>query len=153
MTRAYRPDGSTRFDALSELKALHPTELAELSWLSIYSRPDLQIRAFVIKNKDNYKALNMIPDFTERAAMMLTGYNGGMGGLQKERRVCGLVSGCNPQKWYGNVEKHCGKSKAKLYGNRSACDINRHYVPDIQKVRSPKYRAYYAHSPKHTNTF
>ena len=54
ITRAYRADGSLRFDALEELRTRYKTELYELNWHNIYTRPDLQIRAGILKSKENY---------------------------------------------------------------------------------------------------
>lgn len=67
-------------------------------------------------------------------------YNGGVGGLDKERRACKLSSGCDHTKWYNNVEHYCLKSKVAIYGNRSACDINRHHVNDVTRIRADKYK-------------
>ena len=136
LTRAYRADGSTRFDALAEMRAAHPG-LRELSWSNVYQRPDLQIRAVVLKVRGDYRALGGkgLPGlhFADAA------YNGGRGGVNAERRACAMAAGCDPAQWFGHVDGHCLKSKAALYGQRSACDINRHHVEDVVKVRAPKY--------------
>ncbi len=70
-------------------------------------------------------------------------YNGGVGGVVKEQRACKLSPGCDPGRWFGHVEMYCMKSKAALYGNRSACDINRHHVKDVLLVRANKYKPYF----------
>lgn len=137
ITRAYRADGSVRFDALAEIRDRHPA-LGEWSWDNVYRRPDLQLRAVVLKARDDYQVLRAVRDPIERLRFADAAYNGGMGGVQAERRACGLVDGCNPQRWHGHVERHCLKSKAALYGNRSACDINRHHVRDVF-ARAAKY--------------
>ena len=144
ITRAFRPNGSTRFDALTELKQKHPLALSELTWYNVYNRPELQMRAVVLKMQDNYKYYNkysVVP--TEAYGFADAGYNGGLGGVNNERRACKLASWCDPNKWFDNVEKLCLKSKAALYGNRSACDINRHHVRDVLLVRSTKYDQYF----------
>ncbi|MYM67495.1 hypothetical protein GTP45_11710 [Pseudoduganella sp. FT55W] len=41
ITRAYRVYGSTRFDALSDLRVRYGTELGALNWTNVYQRPDL----------------------------------------------------------------------------------------------------------------
>ena len=136
LTRAHRADGSTRFDALAEMRAAHPG-LRELSWSNVYQRPDLQIRAVVLKVRGDYRALDGkgLPGlhFADAA------YNGGRGGVNAERRACAMANGCDPAQWFGHVDGHCLKSKAALYGQRSACDINRHHVEDVVKARAPKY--------------
>lgn len=143
LTRTYRPDGSIRFDILQELKDKYKDELKELSWSNIYQRPDLQIRSMLLLSKQNYKSLYMVKDEFERLAMADAAYNGGLGGLQKERRACGLAKNCDPNKWFNNTERYCLKSKKPLYGNRSACDINRHHVTDVMKVRINKYEKHF----------
>lgn len=139
ITRAYRKDGGLRFDALAEMRDAHPA-LDGWSWDNVYTRPDYQLRAVVLKNRDNFKALLMVTDPIERLSFADAAYNGGMGGVQNERRACGLTKGCDPQKWFQNVELHCLKSRSALYGQRSACDINRHHVRDVVLNRSAKYK-------------
>lgn len=139
ITRAYNKDGSIRFDSLSDLRNRHRKYLGELTWDNVYQRPDLQIRGLVLMTKDNYGRLYDVGNSFERLAMADAAYNGGLGGLLRERRQCSLVKGCNPSIWFKNVELYCLKSKKVLYGNRSACDINRNHVLDTLKVRMPKY--------------
>ncbi len=141
LTRAWRADGSLRFDALAEMRDRHPS-LRALSWRTIYDRPDLQLRAVVLKIKDAFTALRVVSSPMDRLAMADAAYNGGLAGLQRERRACELTNGCDPQRWWGNVERTCLKSRAPLYGSRSACDINRHHVSDVIRVRAPKYTPY-----------
>lgn len=136
LTRAYHPGGKLRFDALAEMRAQHPTLLGELSWDNIYQRPDLQIRAMVLKNRDNYSRLEKNVD--EPLSFADAAYNGGLGGVNKDIRACGLKPGCNPRIWFQNVEYTCTKSRSPIYGGRSACDINRHHVNDVW-MRSDKY--------------
>lgn len=138
ITRAYSADGSLRFDALQEMRERHPA-LAEWTWANVYQRPDLQLRAVVLKSRDDFLKLGMVQSPMARLAFADAAYNGGLGGVQKERRACGLKDGCNPQQWFGNVELLCLKSKRPLYGNRNACDINREHVRNVMVVRSPKY--------------
>lgn len=141
-TRAFNNDGSTRFDTLLDLRRRHYSELKELSWTNIKVRPDLQIRAILLMSKNNYKALKVITDPYQRLAIADAAYNGGLGGVNKERKVCGLARGCDPQIWFGNIERYCSKSNKALYGNRSACDINRHHVLDVLTIRMSKYTPY-----------
>lgn len=138
LTRAYRPDGSIRFDALAEMRSRHAA-LRELDWRTIYQRPDLQVRALVLMSRDNWQALRTVDDHWERLAMVDAAYNGGLGGLQQERRACQVKAGCDPQRWWGHVERVCLKSRAALYAGRSACDINRRHPVDVVN-RLPRYR-------------
>lgn len=139
LTRAWYPDGRTRFDALARLRDEHPA-LRDLSWPTIYQRPDLQIRAVVILSRENWDALAMIEDLMHRLAMADAAYNGGLDDLQMERRACFVADDCDAGQWFGHVERHCVKSRRPLYGGRSACDINRAHVRDVLLVRAPKYR-------------
>jgi hypothetical protein len=138
LTRAWNADGSLRFDALGDLRARHP-DLRELSWATIYTRPDLQVRALVVMSRANWQALAQVQAPMERLAMSDAAYNGGLGGVQRERRACQMTAGCDPQRWWGHVEARCLKSRAALYAGRSACDINRHHVADVLRARLPKY--------------
>ena len=143
ITRAFKPDGSIRFDALSDLKHKYSKELAELTWQVVYDRPDLQIRALALMMRDNYQYFNKyVLDKQEAYAFADAAYNGGAGGVDHERRACKLATWCDPNRWFDNVEKLCLKSRVALYGNRSACDINRHHVRDVLLNRSAKYLAY-----------
>lgn len=144
ITRAYRSDGSIRFDALDELRTKYKTELYQLNWLNIYSRPDLQIRAGILKSKENYQLFEKYAANTNEAlAFADAAYNGGISGVNSERRACLLTKGCDPSKWFGHTEKLCLKSKTALYGTRSACSINRHHVTDVLLIRSNKYHKIY----------
>lgn len=107
----------------------------------MYQRPDLQLRAIVLMSRDAYRPFHAAP-----AALAFgdAGYNGGVGNVQRERRACALVAGCDPGVWFGQVEQHCLKSKAALYGGRSACDINREHVRNVMLVRSAKYQIAWA---------
>ena len=136
ITRAYRADGSVRFDALADLRGQYGGELGEWTWANVYTRPDLQLRALVLMSRDAASAFRTAP------AMLAFGdaaYNGGAGGVQRERRACAMARGCDPGQWFGNVEAHCLKSRQPLYGGRNACDINREHVTNVLTVRWHKY--------------
>lgn len=136
LTRAWRADGSLRFDKLAEMREAHPA-LRDLSWATIYQRPDLQMRTMIVMVKADHQFFSGRGD---ALAFADAAYNGGRGGVEKERRACGLRDGCDPRQWFGHVERVCLKSRTPIYGTRSACDINRHHVHDVLHVRAPKYR-------------
>lgn len=140
ITKAFNEDGSVRFDALTELRLRHPMELSEVSWRNIQDRPDLQLRMVVLKSKDNYSYYRK-SSYSNMDALAFAdaSYNGGVGGLNRERTACKMKAGCDPSKWFGHVELVCLKSKAILYGHRSACDINREHVHDVLNIRMHKY--------------
>jgi hypothetical protein len=140
LTRAFREDGSIRFDALAESKKLDPRGLKELSWDTIYDRPDLQLRVIVLMIRQTWnRLLTIVDEDYSRLAMVDAAYNGGLGGLLNERRACSLKEACDPNQWFNHVEYTCLKSRKPLYGNRNACDINRHHVKEVLKVRMHKY--------------
>lgn len=141
ITRAYRADGSQRFDALAGLRSQYGNDLGELSWQNVYARPDLQLRAIVLMSRDNARAFRAAPSML---AFGDAAYNGGQAGVQKERRACALTQGCDAGQWFGNVELHCLKSRQPLYGGRNACDINREHVRNVFLVRADKYRKAWA---------
>ncbi len=143
ITRAWSSNGRLRFDALADVRRLDPRGLAELRWDTVYQRPDLQLRAVVLTTRRTYGLLTpLVPSAPERLAMTDAAYNGGLGGVLNERRACALRAGCDPDQWFGHVEHVCLKSRAPLYGGRSACDINRHHVADVLRVRMPRYIPY-----------
>lgn len=138
LTRTWRADGSVRFDALAEMRQHHPA-LRALSWGTIYDRPDLQLRALVLKARQDYGALAGVRSVTERATFGVAAYNRGLGGVMSERRACQVTPGCDPQRWFDHVSTTCTASRAPLYGGRSACDINRAHVAKAVAV-ADKYR-------------
>lgn len=139
LTRAYNKDGSVRFDTLKDMRNKYKTELKDLSWDTFRDRPDLQVRTMTLMIRDDYRALYNIQDPFQRLAMTDSAYNGGRGGVYKDRRECSLSKYCDSNIWFDNVEKHCTKSKVALYGKRSACDINREHTKYVMKIRLPKY--------------
>lgn len=143
VTKAFNPDGTVRFDTLSEMAKRYKVELKEAKWETIYQRPDIQLRIIILMLRDDYKKLYAIENPEHRMQMVDAAYNGGLGGVLKERRACGLAQNCNPNVWFNNVEKTCLKSKKVLYGTRSACDINRHHVHDVFHNNIPKYNKSY----------
>jgi hypothetical protein len=136
ITRAWRADGSLRFDSLAGLRSQYSAELGAWSWDNAYERPDLQLRAIVLMSRDAYRPFRTAP-----AALAFgdAAYNGGAGGVHQERRACALAIGCDAGQWFHHVELHCLKSRQPLYGGRSACDINREHVRNVLLVRRAKY--------------
>lgn len=127
---------TARFDAIAMLTSQYGQDLRGLSWDSVYDRPDLQLRAMVLMSRDAARPFRATPGYLHFGD---AAYNGGGVGVQRERRACKLTAGCDPSLWFGNVERHCLKSRQPLYGARSACDINREHVRNVFKVRRDKY--------------
>lgn len=143
LTVAYRADGSERFNAWREVQALDPG-LAGWTWENRYD-VRLQLRAVVVKNRACYQRLRPLLDDAYNALTMCdAAYNGGLGGVYAERRLCAALTGCDPDKWFGNVELHSNKSRAKWNGyGKSAFEINREHVRNVMVVRRPKYAAWF----------
>ena len=140
MTRAYKADGSLRFDILSDLVVKYPKDLKGLNWNTLYDRPDLQIRAMVLLWRSNWNLfINKDIDYWSMIAFSDSAYNGGYSHVYKDMQICKLKKNCNQKIWFDNVEKESVKSKKILYGNRSAYDINRHHVRDVLLNRLDKY--------------
>lgn len=136
VTRAYRKDGTERFDALAGLRGQYGAELGDWSWDNVYIRPDLQLRAIVLMSRDAarpFRAASAVLAFGDSA------YNGGAGDVQRARRACQLTPGCDPGQWFGHVDQHCMKSRQPIYRGRSACEINLEHVRNVLQVRRSKY--------------
>lgn len=141
LTRAFHPDGRTRFDALAELRERHPA-LRDLSWVNVYGRPELQLRALVLKSRDDFQTFGPVRSIVNRLVFQVAAYNRGVGGIQAERRLCQVTEGCDPQLWWGHVERTCTASRQPIYAGRSACDINRAHVQKVVEVRAPRYKGW-----------
>lgn len=91
----------------------------------------------MVKNRQVYKSVTYnVQTIDDAAAMMFAGYNGGIGGVLADRKLCQATANCNPNLWWGNVEKTSGKSRVKWQGyGKSAFDINREYPYMIMRVR------------------
>lgn len=142
ITRAFRQDGSTRFDALAELRNAYPKELKALSWENRYD-PELQLRALVLKDLQGFTAIKDTLDQYERLAMTFAAYNGGLGGLASDRLACAGTLGCDKRRWFDNVERTSLKAKTAVPGyGKSFFAINREYVVNVMKTRITRYEAY-----------
>ena len=143
MTRAWHASGALRFDALDETRALDPQALQELTWDTVYLRADLGVRAILVKLRDchrRFERLGVDDDMT-RLAFCDAAYNGGLGGLQQDRKLCALSAGCDPGQWFGHVERHSNKSRAAWQGyGASAYDINRAHVRGTVLLEPRRWR-------------
>lgn len=141
-TRAYRADGSIRFDVISELAATHES-LRGWSWDKRYD-PAYQLTAIVEMDKAIYRRQRNAATETDRLSFTLSGYNGGEGGVLQDRRLCANTKGCDPSRWAGHVENTSLKSRVAVQGyGKSFFAINREYVRLILDVRRPKYEPYF----------
>lgn len=84
----------------------------DLNQLPMYS-PLWSIRALFLYDRELYNAIKplqgtMIHDCS-RYAMMLSAYNGGLGWLNRDRRLT-INAGKNPDRWWGHVEEYTGRA-------------------------------------------
>lgn len=141
ITIAYNEDGSERFNTFTEVKELDAS-LAAWEWQNRY-KADMQLRALVIKNRFNASRVEAATT-DDHILFMLYAYNGGLGALLGDISRCRQKEGCDPLRWFGNVELTSNKSKKPFggaYGGASAWSISHEYGPRIYE-RSEKYRDY-----------
>lgn len=125
-----------KFDNFEEVKKLDK----DLSAWKKENRfdPSYQLRALVVYDRNLYTKL---PDsINDKLPFMFAAYNGGLGGILQDRRLCENTKGCDKNLWFGNVETTSFKSKIKPQGyGKSFFEINREYPRNILLVRSKKY--------------
>jgi hypothetical protein len=144
LTVAYRGDGSERFNAFRDVKRLDRA-LAGWTWENRYE-PKMQARALVVMNRTCFNRMReLVADEFNALALCDAAYNGGMGGMLAERRMCAARPGCDPDKWFGHVELHSTKSRKAWDGyGESAFDINRGHVKAVMVTRRPPYILWWA---------
>lgn len=141
-TIAYNADGSVRFNNFEILKAQHK-ELTGWHWVDRYSA-QYQLQAFVLMSRDGFNRVQKAATPHERWAFALAGYNGGAAGVLKERLLCQNTVGCDPSRWWNNVEKTSTKSRLTPPGyGASPYTINRAYPLMVLDVRRDKYRTFW----------
>lgn len=150
ITIAYDAKGKERFNNYRAMVDKY-SELRNWKWDDRYN-PAYQIDALLLMDKESFVAASRLTSSVpDQYSFMFSAYNGGLGGLIQDRKLCTTIKGCDPSKWYGNVELHSFKSKTKFKGyGQSAFEINRGYVKNIEQVRSPKYVPYFVDEPAST---
>lgn len=141
ITRTWDKLGAQRFDSLAEMRSQFPDALGAWSWntASLHD-PRMQMRGLILMDWRNYRALTDASDPGERLAMALVAYNGGLGGLRSDQKVCAGTRGCDPARWWGHVEHTSLKQKTALPGyGRSFFAINREYPVNILVTRRVRY--------------
>lgn len=143
-TRAFSADGGLRFDAHAEALEKYGPSLSAWTWDNRYDAR-LQLRAVVLGNRSCYGQIRRLgPDDYNTLAMCDAAHNGGLGGVLSERRICARVPGCDPDRWFGHVEHHSLKSRARTSGyGASWFEINRTHVRNVMIVRRPPYARWF----------
>lgn len=130
------------FNVFEELKG-QDSDLKDWKWDDRFDAQK-QIRGISIKLRNDYlyikKSTNKEDDTWK---FTLSAYNGGRGYVLKDIKLCKATQGCDPDKWFNNVENTSTRSKTKWKGyGLSAFDINRQYVDQIWNVKRQKYCLY-----------
>lgn len=114
--------------------------LAGWKWENRYD-PTMQLRALVAYDRNLYSQIRFGATDRDKLAFTFSAYNGGLGGLLKDRRICAATTGCDPDRWFGHIEYHSFRATKAVKGyGKSFFEINREYVHNIMNVRSEKYR-------------
>lgn len=143
LTIAYDKNGKERFNNFTGMKQQFPSALGNWKWDDRFNA-SYQMTTIILMDKNAYnKSKLLTPHEEDRLAFMLSAYNGGLGGLTQDRKLCQGTKGCDPLKWFGNVEKTSYKAKTKIHGyGQSMYEINRGYVHQVLNVKRQKYIPY-----------
>ncbi|MFA5510853.1 MAG: lytic murein transglycosylase [Candidatus Kapaibacterium sp.] len=145
VTVAYNANGTVRFNKFEELRAAHDS-LRAWTWANRYD-PGYQLTAVVEMNLDLWRRVAAAPGATvkDQWAFVLSSYNGGLGSVLQDRRLCSNTRGCDPARWFGHVENTSLKSRTPQpgYGGRSWFDINRSHVSNVINLRRSKYEPFW----------
>lgn len=142
VTTVWRADGSVRFDKQAELRRQY---VSLSGWTSErWADPNYQLTAVVEMNKGTFRRIVGASTVLDHIAFTLSAYNGGLGGVNQDRRLCDNIPGCDPGRWFGHVADHSLKSKRPQSGySRSFFEINRGHVHNVMHVRMEKYEPFF----------
>lgn len=130
---------TSRFNAWEEAKALD-ARLKNWAWEDRFNG-EFQIIALVAMLKRNFNIFKMAETEIDRFAFALASYNGGIGGIQADQRICRNTKGCNPNLWFGHTEHTSLKKKTAVAGyGQSFFQINRKYPVNVLNIRRHKYK-------------
>lgn len=138
-TIAYTADGRVRFDKWAELRSRFPALLDEWTWERRYDAR-MQLRAVLLQDSALARDCSAVTD--DSLECLFCSYNGGFGGFLQDQRLCAATPGCDPMRWWGNVERTSLKAKTSVAGyGASFFEINRSYVRFIMRSGAEMYRA------------
>ena len=140
-TVVYNPDGSVKSSAFEELKKLGG-KLAAWKFEDRFD-PEMQLRAMILTEKLQYYMVQFgTASDVDRLAFTLAAYNGGLGGIMQDRRLCRKPA-CDDTKWFGHVAVNSRKARRPILGYRASFyDTNRCYPRYILMDRRPTYAPY-----------
>lgn len=97
--------------------------------------PKAAIRAMAVYHSRLYRTYTPVARTEEdRWAFSLSGYNGGGGNTNKDRRLCAMQLNCDDKRWFGHVELFSGRAPQFKHENRE-------YVYKIWMRWRPLYSA------------
>ena len=134
---------TSRFNEFNELKKKYAS-LRDWEWNARFD-PDHQLVAVVEMIHALWRQVPPFATQEDHWAFTDCAYNGGLGGLLQDRRACSNSAGCDPTRWFGNVETHSLKSRTPqpAYGGQSFYGINRGHVRNVLRVFPAKYRQFW----------
>lgn len=130
---------TARFDSLAELRAQFPSALRGWGWGDSLFDARYQLRAVVLMDYRNWRVILETADSRERMAMALAAYNGGLGGLASDRRLCQATPGCDHRRWFGHVERYTRKAMLAAHGYGEGFGCVNHRYPGRVAARAVKY--------------
>lgn len=139
ITIVWDSSGRERFNNFINIKKID-YRLENWTWEDRYN-PRYQMMALVSYDKYLYNLIKFpVYDEFEKMAFTLSAYNGGLGGVIKDRQLCEVTENCDPTKWFDNVERVSYKAKVAISEyKKSFFQINREYVDNILNHRRFKY--------------
>ena len=136
-----------KMNVWAEVKNKHP-DLKNWTWENRFD-PRYQVIAILVYNKEIYtRCRPLMSNEWGALACTASSYNGGFGGFQADRRLCGNTAGCDPTRWTNHIELTSTKSKVRVPGyGEPFYYINRGYVKKVMTEFSPKYIPYVGSGP------
>ncbi|MGH7499476.1 MAG: lytic murein transglycosylase [Gemmatimonadales bacterium] len=141
ITIIYNSDGSVKSSTFEEMKKLGG-RLAAWKFEDRFD-PEMQLRSMILTEKLLYHRIQFgTATDVDRLAFTLSAYNGGIGGVMQDRRLCQKPA-CDNSRWFGHVAVNSRKAKQPIIGYRTSFyDTNRCYPRYILMDRRPRYAPY-----------
>ena len=140
ITIAYNANGTIRFDNFTEAKKKY-AELKDWEYGDRFD-VDKQIIYAIKEIKSTYEKFNNPRyDNVTRLALTLASYNGGLGGILKEKALCTKDPECKDNYWFCNIANKAARSKIPVKGySKSFWQINREYPVRIMFININKVK-------------